>query len=122
MTARGVVKCTDAGAFRSATRKAGVRGIDLDEGNRLAAVFAFAKRTRNADVVIMTAGGIAVRFNEDEVRPMGRLARGVRGINLAEGDAGESADEVATAFPVDLDRSDCLVGVTTVRLNDSRRA
>lgn len=113
VTACGVVKCTDVSAFRSATRKAGIRGLDLDQADRLAAVFVLAERARNADVVIMTAGGIAIRFNADEVRPLGRLARGVRGISLAEGVAGESVDVVATAFPIELNHNDCLVGVLT---------
>ena len=113
VTARGFVKCTHASEFRSATRKAGVRSIDLDEGDRLAAAFVLAERTRDAHVVIVTSGGFATRFSSDEVRPMVRSARGVKGIELAWGDAGEPADEVAAAFPIDADHSACLIGVLT---------
>ncbi len=113
VTACGVVKCTHASDFRSATRKAGVRSIDLDEGDRLAAAFVLAERSRDADVVIVTAGGIATRFSSEDVRPMVRLARGVRGISLAAGDAGEPADEVAAAFPVEVGNADCSIGVLT---------
>ncbi len=80
-TANGTVKKTELSAF-ARPRSVGLRALELDEGDRLVAT-AITDGTR--DVMLFTSGGKATRFNEDEVRAMGRTARGVRGIRLAEG-------------------------------------
>ena len=77
VTARGVVKCTRAREFKSANRKTGIRGIDIDEDDRLVAVFCIPEKTRDTNIVIATVRGIAIRFSVDEVCPMIRTARGV---------------------------------------------
>ncbi len=61
----------------------GIQAITLVEGDELCGV----KWTDgNKEVLLATAKGMVIRFKEDEVRPMGRQAQGVRGINLQEGD------------------------------------
>ena len=61
----------------------GIIAISLDEGDELIA----ARLTSGKDFMFLGSHeGMAVRFNEDEVRAMGRPARGVRAMNLAEGD------------------------------------
>ena len=67
----------------STNRKTGIRAISLDEGDHLINVM----RTDGEDnIILATAGGMAICFNENDVRPMGRDAYGVRGIQLAEDD------------------------------------
>ena len=71
-------------------RKAGIRAIGLEEGDALVSVLI----TDGDDhIVIATGGGAAIRFHEEEVRPMGREAFGVRGIKLREGDYVIGADK-----------------------------
>ena len=65
-------------------RKAGIRVITLDEGDELISIF---KTSGKDNVILATRQGQAICFAEDDVRPMGRDAAGVRGIRLAEGDA-----------------------------------
>ena len=64
-------------------RKAGIRAITLEEDDHLINVL---RTTGNDNIVIATAGGMAICFNENDVRPMGRDACGVRGISLSGGD------------------------------------
>ena len=64
-------------------RKAGIRVLTLDEGDELIAVF---KTTGEDNVLLATRGGMAICFNEQDVRCMGRMAAGVRGIRLSEDD------------------------------------
>ena len=64
-------------------RKAGIRVLTLDEGDELIAVF---KTTGEDNVLLATRGGMAICFNEQDVRCMGRMAAGVRGIRLGEDD------------------------------------
>ena len=64
-------------------RKAGIRVLTLDEGDELIAVF---KTTGEDNVLLATRGGMAICFNEQDVRCMGRIAAGVRGIRLGEDD------------------------------------
>ncbi len=64
-------------------RKAGIRVLTLDEGDELIAVF---KTTGEDNVLLATRGGMAICFNEQDVRCMGRMATGVRGIRLGEND------------------------------------
>ena len=81
-TASGTVKKTPLVAF-SRQRAAGIIAVGLDEGDRLVGV-AITDGTR--DVMLCTSSGKAIRFAEDDVRPMGRTAAGVRGIRLPAGE------------------------------------
>jgi DNA gyrase subunit A len=80
-TALGTVKKTALDEF-SNPRKAGIIAVDLDEGDHLIGA---ALTDGQHDVMLFSDGGKAVRFAEDEVRPLGRQARGVRGMALEEG-------------------------------------
>jgi len=77
-TALGTVKKTSLKDF-SNPRKAGIIAVDLDEGDHLIGA---ALTDGHHDVMLFSDGGKAVRFDEDDVRPMGRTARGVRGMML----------------------------------------
>ncbi|HKX96119.1 MAG TPA: DNA gyrase C-terminal beta-propeller domain-containing protein, partial [Methylibium sp.] len=80
-TALGTVKKTALDEF-SNPRKAGIIACDLDEGDFLIGA---ALTDGHHDVMLFSDGGKAVRFDEDDVRPMGRAARGVRGMALEPG-------------------------------------
>jgi DNA gyrase subunit A len=80
-TALGTVKKTALDEF-SNPRKAGIIAVDLDEGDHLIGA---ALTDGHHDVMLFSDGGKAVRFDEDDVRPMGRNARGVRGMALEPG-------------------------------------
>ena len=81
-TREGVIKKTKLEAY-SRPRQNGVNAIVIREGDRLIE----AKITSgNAEVMIAARGGKAIRFNENTVRPIGRVGAGVRGIALDEGD------------------------------------
>jgi DNA gyrase subunit A len=80
-TALGTVKKTALDEF-SNPRKAGIIAVDLDEGDYLVGA---ALTDGKHDVMLFSDGGKAVRFDEDDVRPMGRTARGVRGMMLEPG-------------------------------------
>ncbi|OZI38437.1 DNA gyrase subunit A [Bordetella genomosp. 10] len=99
-TSRGTVKKTPLSDF-SNPRKAGIIAVDLDEGDFLVG----ADLTDGKhDVMMFSDAGKAVRFDENDVRPMGRNARGVRGMMLEDGQAviamlvaGDEAQSVLTA-------------------------
>src|SRR5687767_8278653 len=80
-TAMGTVKKTALTEF-SNPRKAGIIAVDLDAGDYLIGA---AITDGKHDVMLFSDGGKAVRFDENDVRPMGRNARGVRGMMLDEG-------------------------------------
>ncbi len=81
-TENGLVKKTRLSAFKN-PRRDGIIAIKLNEGDKLIEV----KLTDGSnDVILATANGLAIRFNEKEVREMGRNAAGVRGIALEKGD------------------------------------
>ena len=80
-TRMGVVKKTALADF-SNPRKAGIIAVDLDEGDQLIGA---AVTDGQHDVMLFSDGGKAVRFDENDVRAMGRTARGVRGMNLEDG-------------------------------------
>ncbi|GAB4399679.1 MAG: DNA gyrase subunit A [Rhodoferax sp.] len=82
-TSMGTVKKTALDEF-SNPRKAGIIAVDLDEGDFLIGA---ALTDGKHDVMLFSDGGKAVRFDEADVRPMGRQARGVRGMMLDEGQA-----------------------------------
>jgi DNA gyrase subunit A len=89
-TRQGTVKKTDLMAY-SNPRRAGIIAINLDEGDELIA----ARLTDgNQEVIVSTRQGQAIRFNEGDVRPMGRGAGGVRGISLGDDDAVVGCDIV----------------------------
>jgi len=81
-TADGTVKKTSLASF-SRPRAAGIIAVDLDEGDKLVGV---AITDGFRDVMLCTTEGKAVRFAEDDVRPMGRNAAGVRGIRMPPGE------------------------------------
>lgn len=80
-TSMGTVKKTSLNEF-SNPRRAGIIAVDLDPGDFLIGA---ALTDGKHDVMLFSDGGKAVRFDENDVRPMGRLARGVRGMSLEEG-------------------------------------
>ncbi|HOV75255.1 MAG TPA: DNA gyrase subunit A [Candidatus Hydrogenedentes bacterium] len=83
VTAKGVVKKTELLAF-SNPRTAGIIAIDLDSDDQLIDV---QITSGDDNILIATHHGMAIRFPEKDVRPMGRAARGVIGIRLDEGDS-----------------------------------
>ncbi len=99
-TSRGTVKKTPLSDF-SNPRKAGIIAVDLDEGDFLIG----AELTDGKhDVMLFSDSGKAVRFDENDVRPMGRNARGVRGMMLEDGQnviamlvSGDESQTVLTA-------------------------
>ncbi|MGA0053674.1 MAG: DNA gyrase subunit A [Steroidobacteraceae bacterium] len=80
-TSHGTVKKTPLSAY-SRPRPSGIIAVDLRDGDRLVGV---GVTDGKRDIILCSSGGKAIRFNEEEVRPMGRDATGVRGIKLAEG-------------------------------------
>lgn len=104
VTARGKVKKTDLLEFISINRR-GIRAINLEEGDTLSSVFVTGGQN---EIFLATAGGRGISFSEKEVRPMGRVSRGVKGINLRPG------DQVVGACP--LDGGEDLLVVSTLGL------
>ena len=88
---KGTVKKTNLVDFDSA-RKTGLIAINLDANEDLIGV---EMTDGNSEIVIATRNGIAIRFDEQDVRPMGRTAHGVRGITLNYGDEVVAMDSVA---------------------------
>jgi DNA gyrase subunit A len=82
-TRQGVIKKTQLSAF-SNPRAAGIIAADVDEGD---AVMAVQVSDGSSQIFIGTRNGMAIRFEEDDVRAMGRNAAGVRGIALRDGDS-----------------------------------
>ncbi len=82
VTRKGVIKRTLLGSYNT-SRKGGIIAINLDEDDELR----WVKLTSgNDDVLIATHMGKAIRFNENDARPLGRTARGVKAMNIADGD------------------------------------
>ena len=99
-TSQGTVKKTPLTDF-SNPRKAGIIAVGLDEGDYLIGA---ALTDGNHDVMLFSDAGKAVRFDENDVRPMGRTARGVKGMNLDDDQkviallvAGDESQSVLTA-------------------------
>ncbi len=80
-TSHGVVKKTGLREFNS--RNNGIIAITLDEGDDLIGV---QLTDGSNDIMLSASDGLAIRFKEVDVRPMGRVARGVKGITLGKGD------------------------------------
>lgn len=82
VTRRGIVKKTLLSEFEY-QRKGGKIALTLDDGDELV----YVKHTSgNDDIIIATHDGLSARFGEEDVRPMGRGARGVKGMTLSDGD------------------------------------
>jgi DNA gyrase subunit A len=81
-TSRGIIKKTSLGAF-SSIRQSGIIALTIDGEDALVGV---RITEGNADLLLGTRDGWAIRFKEENVRPMGRAARGVRGIKLRADD------------------------------------
>ena len=100
MTKKGVIKRTPLSAYAN-IRKSGLIAINLNEDDALA----WAGITSGHDELLAaTRGGMAIRFDENDVRPMGRTAAGVRAIRLKDGDevvaAVRATDEDAAVLTV----------------------
>lgn len=79
----GIVKRTSLKAYANVNR-GGIIAVGLKEGDTVLDVLL---TSGTDDLILVTAGGLAIRFNEEDVRDMGRAAAGVKGIELEEGDA-----------------------------------
>jgi len=82
VTKKGIVKKVELSAF-SNPRKTGIIAITFEEGDELVDV---AITDEKSKVVLFTAKGMTITFKEEDVRAMGRTAKGIRGIKLREGD------------------------------------
>ncbi len=82
VTKNGLIKRTKLSEYKN-VRKMGLRAINLVDGDEIAAAFL---TEGDCSVLIATRNGAAIRFNENDVRPLGRTARGVRAIKFRDGD------------------------------------
>ena len=82
VTRQGVIKKSALADYQN-IRVTGINAINIDEGDELLEVI---RTDGSCQIFIATRDGMAVKFNESDVRPMGRVARGVRGVNLRPGD------------------------------------
>jgi DNA gyrase subunit A len=94
-TRRGLVKKTRLDQF-ARPRAAGIIALGIEEGDELIAARLIEPSTH---VLLSTAQGMAIRFEEQDARPMGRTAYGVKGITLEAGDAVVSAESMPAATP-----------------------
>ena len=96
VTRNGTVKRMSQAALRN-IRSSGIRALNLDEGDALITVL---QTMGDEKILIATHDGMAVCFDENDVRPMGRTAVGVRGIRLREGDfvVGAGSDHMGSAL------------------------
>ncbi len=90
VTKNGRIKKTALEEFKN-VRKSGIIAIKLEKGDALKKV---VKTTGEDDVILTTKQGIAIRFKEKDIRPMGRSAAGVKGIRLKKGDEVISMDVI----------------------------
>ncbi len=99
VTAQGTVKRIPFIALKT-NRKGGIRAITLDEGDQLVNVI---RTNGNDNIILATREGMAICFNENDVRPMGRDAMGVKGITLVGSDyviGAEKAEEGKTLLTI----------------------
>ena len=99
VTSQGTVKRIPFIALKT-NRRGGIRALTLNEGDHLINVI---RTGGNDNIILATAQGMAICFNENDVRPMGRDAAGVRGILLTDGDivvGAEKAEEGKTLLTV----------------------
>jgi DNA gyrase subunit A len=104
-TSDGTVKKTELAEF-SRPRPSGIIAIDLEEGNTLIGV---GRTDGNSDILLFSDAGKVIRFPEDEVRAMGRAARGVRGLTLGEG---QSVIALIIAAPTDIEAQPAVLTAT----------
>jgi len=102
VTRDGYIKRTSVDEFQN-IRSTGIRAVRLEDGDQLVDV---EVTDGDRTLVVATADGMSIRFDEDDVRAMGRSARGVRGVDL-QGD-----DTVAGVAGVDTDRHSWVLTVT----------
>ncbi|HKM29824.1 MAG TPA: DNA gyrase C-terminal beta-propeller domain-containing protein, partial [Bacilli bacterium] len=81
-TRRGIVKKTEISEF-SNIRTNGIKAILLNEGDEL---FEVSTTDGEKDIILGASNGKAIRFSESDIRPMGRIAAGVRGLKVGEGE------------------------------------
>src|SRR5829696_8138157 len=93
-TKNGIVKKTAFGDYNTPLKNDGIIAINLADSDELIDV---RHASDGADVVIVTRGGMGIRFSQDEARPMGRATAGVKGITLKKGDDVLSMDVVSEA-------------------------
>ena len=99
VTGSGTIKRIPFIALKT-NRKTGIRAITLNEGDHLVNVI---RTNGNDNIIIASAQGMAICFNENDARPMGRDAAGVRGIALSDGDyvvGAEKAEEGKTLLTI----------------------
>jgi DNA gyrase subunit A len=82
VTKQGIIKKSALSEYQN-IRINGINAINIDDGDELLNVI---RTDGKQQILIATHDGMAVRFDESDVRPMGRVARGVRGVNLRKGD------------------------------------
>jgi DNA gyrase subunit A len=82
VTRQGVIKKSALADYQN-IRVTGINAINIDPGDELLEII---RTDGTCQIFIATHDGMAVKFNESDVRPMGRVARGVRGVNLRKGD------------------------------------
>ncbi|MEP6818807.1 MAG: DNA gyrase subunit A [bacterium] len=102
VTRNGVIKKTSLADFQN-IRSNGIIAINVDDGDQLLDVVLTDGKKR---IFIATHDGLAIRFDEKNVRPMGRATRGVRGIDLRKG------DYVVSVCPVSADDSEKMLSVS----------
>jgi DNA gyrase subunit A len=102
VTKNGVIKKTLLSEYQN-IRASGINAINIDEGDELLDVI---RTDGTCQIFVATHDGMAVKFNESDVRPMGRAARGVRGVNLRAGDV------VVSVCAVDKDGSQKILSVS----------
>ncbi|MFN6965082.1 MAG: DNA gyrase subunit A [Pyrinomonadaceae bacterium] len=102
VTKQGVIKKTALSEYQN-IRSNGINAINIDEGDELLNVI---RTDGKCQIFIATRDGMAVKFNESDVRPMGRVARGVRGVNLRGG------DQVVSVCAVDADGKQKILSVS----------
>ena len=117
VTANGVVKKTDLMAY-SNVRASGIIALKLDEGDTLVNC---AITNGQHEILIATRLGKAIRFSEEETRPLGRASRGVTGIRLGEVEADEEGttepDEEGGTLPIA--ESDRVIGMEVIAGNST---
>ena len=94
-TREGQVKRTEFTEYDSG-RRDGLIALNLRDGDELVRVI---ETTAGDDIFMVSQTGQTIRFSEDEVRPMGRAAAGVRGMKLKAGDRVVSVDVAGTTSP-----------------------
>ena len=82
VTRKGIIKRTRLELYKN-IRKGGLKAVVLDEGDQLTWV---RMTFGSEEMILATKNGLTIRFNETDVREMGRVTRGVKAINLAKGD------------------------------------